>query len=216
MNPHQKNKIDISSLSADEQRLFRMYGKLPNKKDLLQNKLKERKYFDSGDYALSKAGKAGDTGVTSIGTEHPNAENIPHASPLHHILTRSDSISGASPPSHVPSISGASMRNNPLAAVGAGDGSSPTLSGPSPAGMHRGSINGIPGANTLPTGQITFVSSRSPVKESYLSRSASIDDPENDKETSENKNEEGDKRHPEAMEQSISPPPKAEGIPIRR
>lgn len=58
MNPHQKNKIDISvyfyhssilqqllmftqqSFSADEQRLFRMYGKLPNKKDLLQNKLK--------------------------------------------------------------------------------------------------------------------------------------------------------------------------------
>jgi cAMP-regulated phosphoprotein/endosulfine conserved region len=58
MNPHQKNKVDISvsphslpytqkaktyplqSLSADEQRLFRLYGKLPNKKDLLQNKLK--------------------------------------------------------------------------------------------------------------------------------------------------------------------------------
>lgn len=29
-------------LSADEQRLFRLYGKLPNKKDLLQNKLKVR------------------------------------------------------------------------------------------------------------------------------------------------------------------------------
>jgi len=59
MNPHQQNKVDISvrspeqsrkighpcsrvkqSMSADEQRLFRMYGKLPNKKDLLQNKLK--------------------------------------------------------------------------------------------------------------------------------------------------------------------------------
>lgn len=57
MNPHQKNKVDLNvrqivdilyewnswpcqSLSADEQRLFRMYGKLPNKKDLLQNKLK--------------------------------------------------------------------------------------------------------------------------------------------------------------------------------
>lgn len=30
----------LQSLSSDEQRLFRMYGKLPNKKDLLQNKLK--------------------------------------------------------------------------------------------------------------------------------------------------------------------------------
>ncbi|EDN04126.1 cAMP-regulated phosphoprotein family protein Igo1 [Histoplasma capsulatum] len=40
MNPHQQNKIDINSLSPDEQRLFRLYGKMPTKKDLLQNKLK--------------------------------------------------------------------------------------------------------------------------------------------------------------------------------
>ncbi|KAF2266719.1 Endosulfine-domain-containing protein [Lojkania enalia] len=81
MNPHQQNKVDISKLTPDEQRLFRLYGKLPNKKDLLQNKLKERKYFDSGDYALSKAGKASDIGVTSIGREHPVPENIPHIAP---------------------------------------------------------------------------------------------------------------------------------------
>jgi len=80
MNPHQKNKIDVNKLSEEEQRLFRLYGKLPNRKDLLQNKLKERKYFDSGDYALSKAGKASDVGVTTIGREHPVPENIPHAS----------------------------------------------------------------------------------------------------------------------------------------
>ncbi|KAI7335472.1 hypothetical protein KC354_g17860 [Hortaea werneckii] len=58
LNPHQKNKVDVSQLSEEEQKLFRLYGKLPNKKDLLQNKLKERKYFDSGDYAMSKAGKS--------------------------------------------------------------------------------------------------------------------------------------------------------------
>jgi hypothetical protein len=81
MNPHQQNKVDISKMSADEARLFRLYGKLPNKKDLLQNKLKERKYFDSGDYALSKAGKAGDVGVTQVGREHPNPEKIPHIAP---------------------------------------------------------------------------------------------------------------------------------------
>ena len=58
MNPHQQNKVDISvsrrsiastppkllthfqSLSPEEQRLFRLYGKMPNKKDVLQNKLK--------------------------------------------------------------------------------------------------------------------------------------------------------------------------------
>jgi len=80
MNPHQKNKIDVNSMTPEEQRLFRMYGKVPNRNDLLQNKLKERKYFDSGDYALSKAGKASDVGVTSIGSQHPLPENIPHLS----------------------------------------------------------------------------------------------------------------------------------------
>ncbi|GAB7346577.1 hypothetical protein MBLNU457_5765t1 [Dothideomycetes sp. NU457] len=82
MNPLQKNKVDINSLSPEEQRLFRMYGKLPNKKDLLDKKLKgqERKYFDSGDYALSKAGKADDGGVTAIGREHPSPNTIPHLS----------------------------------------------------------------------------------------------------------------------------------------
>ncbi|KAF8545077.1 camp-regulated phosphoprotein/endosulfine conserved region-domain-containing protein, partial [Trichophaea hybrida] len=78
MLPHQRNKVDISSLNAEEQKLFRLYGKLPSKKDILKNKLKERKYFDSGDYALSKAGKASDVGVTNIGSQHPLPENIPH------------------------------------------------------------------------------------------------------------------------------------------
>ncbi|KAF2636059.1 Endosulfine-domain-containing protein [Massarina eburnea CBS 473.64] len=81
MNPHQANKVDITKMSPEEAKLFRLYGKLPNKKDLLQNKLKERKYFDSGDYALSKAGKASDIGVTSIGREHPVPEKIPHIAP---------------------------------------------------------------------------------------------------------------------------------------
>ncbi|RUS34764.1 hypothetical protein BC938DRAFT_478693, partial [Jimgerdemannia flammicorona] len=38
--------------------------------------LQERKYFDSGDYALSKAGKA-----DSVGSQHPSPENIPHSNP---------------------------------------------------------------------------------------------------------------------------------------
>src|ERR1700722_4365826 len=104
MNPHQ-NKVDISasnllpstflhlasflrsltkhnmkSLSPDEQRLFRLYGKLPSKSDHLAKHLKERKYFDSGDYALSKAGKASSVDTGSVGSEHPLPENIPHLS----------------------------------------------------------------------------------------------------------------------------------------
>jgi len=189
MNPHQKNKIDVSQLSADEQRLFRLYGKLPNKKDLLQNKLKERKYFDSGDYALSKAGKASDTGVTTIGTEHPKADEIPHTSPLMHTLSRNDSVSGGAggPPSGGPGL-----------AVSP-DGQ-PMLPG---AGMHRGSINGIPG------GGMPGVASRSPVKESsFLARSASID------ESGQGNNAAGPGAG--APESSVSPPPRSEGIPIRR
>jgi len=38
---------------------------------------KDRKYFDSGDYALSKAGVAPQN---TVGTAIPNPENIPHAS----------------------------------------------------------------------------------------------------------------------------------------
>ncbi|KAL5614734.1 uncharacterized protein BROUX77_000571 [Berkeleyomyces rouxiae] len=78
MNPLQKNKVDIKSLSPEEQRLFRMYGKLPSRSDHFAKHLKERKYFDSGDYALSKAGKADSVDTGSVGSEHPQPENIPH------------------------------------------------------------------------------------------------------------------------------------------
>jgi hypothetical protein len=96
MNPHQQNKVDISSMSPEEQRLLRLYGKMPTKKDLLQNKLKERKYFDSGDYALSKAGKASDVGVTSIGSRHPVPENIPHLTATSPGAANPGAISGGS------------------------------------------------------------------------------------------------------------------------
>jgi len=87
MNPHQKNKVDVSSLSPEEAKLFRLYGKLPTKTDHLAKQLKERKYFDSGDYALSKSGAASSVDTGSVGTQHPLPENIPH---LH-----SPSMSGA-------------------------------------------------------------------------------------------------------------------------
>jgi hypothetical protein len=37
----------VQKLSPDEQRLFRLYGKLPNSKDLIQNKLKVRTTISS-------------------------------------------------------------------------------------------------------------------------------------------------------------------------
>lgn len=67
-------------MSPDEQRLLRLYGKLPSKSDHLAKHLKERRYFDSGDYALSKAGKASSVDTGSVGSEHPVPEKIPHLS----------------------------------------------------------------------------------------------------------------------------------------
>lgn len=78
MHPARRNKIDISKLTPDEQELFQKYGKLPTNKNLLLKMQKDRKYFDSGDYALSKAGVAPQS---TVGTAIPNPENIPHASP---------------------------------------------------------------------------------------------------------------------------------------
>ncbi|KAG0175101.1 hypothetical protein DFQ28_005011 [Apophysomyces sp. BC1034] len=93
MNPAKANKVDISQLTEEEQKLFRMYGKLPDRKDLLGHKLKERKYFDSGDYALSKAGKE----PVAIGVEHPKPETIPHSIPA--------SAPGSSPVKESPLVS---------------------------------------------------------------------------------------------------------------
>ncbi|KAG5921371.1 hypothetical protein E4U42_005866 [Claviceps africana] len=80
MNPHQKNKVDVQSLSPEEQRLFRLYGKLPSRSDHFAKHLKDRKYFDSGDYAMSKAGKGDGVDAGAVGSEHPSPENIPHLS----------------------------------------------------------------------------------------------------------------------------------------
>ncbi|EFP86895.2 hypothetical protein PGT21_029613 [Puccinia graminis f. sp. tritici] len=77
LNPHQRKKVDINAMTEEEQKLFRLYGKLPPKKNVAKHNLMERKYFDSGDYALSKAGK---TAPQSVGTTIPSPENIHHAS----------------------------------------------------------------------------------------------------------------------------------------
>lgn len=54
------DNIDLSKLSPQELKLYKLYGRLPGKKDIFQHKLQERKYFDSGDYALSRAGVRSD------------------------------------------------------------------------------------------------------------------------------------------------------------
>lgn len=45
----------LSKLTPQELKLYKLYGKLPSKKDLLNHKLKDnRKFFDSGDYHMKK------------------------------------------------------------------------------------------------------------------------------------------------------------------
>jgi len=142
----------MKSLSPDEQRLFRLYGKLPSKSDHLAKHLKERKYFDSGDYALSKAGKASSVDTGSVGSQHPLPENIPHLSS--------------------PGVGNASQG-------GSGNGNT-----------QIGGAGGQAG---------------SPVKESsFLNRETSVDELEEKEKTA------------GRMNDSVSPPPAKEGIPIRR
>lgn len=177
-------------MSPDEQRLFRMYGKLPDKKNLLQNKLKvhtpsfphlpffwyrkqltrgkqkqgqERKYFDSGDYALSKAGKAGDVGVTSIGVEHPSPDTIPHLS------------------------------------------SSPSTQTP-------GNPNGNPGLNLQPTQSHSSYVSGSPVKEgSILQRGMSVDDQDGEIKSAMEK-----RAQAASASSGLSPSSESDAVPIRQ
>ncbi|KAJ3354652.1 hypothetical protein HDU83_004874 [Entophlyctis luteolus] len=72
--------LHCQSLSPEEQEFYKKYGKLPlPKKDLLGKRLNgDRKYFDSGDYALSQAGKSS---PKDVGSQHPSPERIPHSNP---------------------------------------------------------------------------------------------------------------------------------------
>ncbi|QSL65035.1 hypothetical protein MERGE_002339 [Pneumocystis wakefieldiae] len=107
MLPSQKNKIDLNTLTEEENKLFRLYGKLPQKTDILNNKLKERKYFDSGDYALSKAGKASDVGIINIGSKIPSLETISH----HMNLSGYSNFSGGS---SISNFSGSPVKESSL------------------------------------------------------------------------------------------------------
>lgn len=46
----------------------------------IKTQSQRRKYFDSGDYALSQAHRASDMGRVRTGTEHPLRESISHPS----------------------------------------------------------------------------------------------------------------------------------------
>lgn len=84
LSPSSTSLIPISpseqSLSPEEQRLFRLYGKLPSQAAVFAKNQQQRKYFDSGDYALNKAGKGDGMDTGTVGDKHPDPENIRHGS----------------------------------------------------------------------------------------------------------------------------------------
>jgi hypothetical protein len=65
-------EVDVSKLSPQEQKIYKLYGKLPTRQQILKNKLNtsERKFFDSGDYALNKAGFKDDVGTGGVSNRH--------------------------------------------------------------------------------------------------------------------------------------------------
>ncbi|GAA5872219.1 hypothetical protein JCM16303_001020 [Sporobolomyces ruberrimus] len=120
-----KQKVDISSFSDQEKELFQKYGKVPTHKNLLSNKLKERKYFDSGDYAMSKAGVSPQS---SVGTAIPSPADIPHASPPQHNSNSGAGLSTSPSSSTSPGSMPIGSPSSQSAGGAMGMGTSPTNS----------------------------------------------------------------------------------------
>ncbi|GIK06345.1 hypothetical protein Aspvir_001993 [Aspergillus viridinutans] len=78
MEPEQKKQSNPESPSKDEEGLLRAYGRLPQRGRLLDQQAKERKYFDSGDFALSTADRVTDNGAIHTGRAHPQRGSVSH------------------------------------------------------------------------------------------------------------------------------------------
>lgn len=77
--PKQNDGIDLNTLSPQELKLYKLYGKLPKTNDILRGHLKDRKFFDSGDYAMQKAkGRTVDTEQVGVlnPLKTPEIENV--------------------------------------------------------------------------------------------------------------------------------------------
>lgn len=96
--PKNTQHIDLSKLSPQELKIYKLYGKLPTTQQILASKFHDKKYFDSGDYAMQKQkqklqgnkGSNGDSasgnnnggidgvlgGTGSVPFIHPNAEKV--------------------------------------------------------------------------------------------------------------------------------------------
>lgn len=75
--PKNTQNLDLDKLTPEELKIYKMYGKLPTRQQILSSRLKEKKYFDSGDYAMQKQlGTNKSNTASSIPLNHPNAEKM--------------------------------------------------------------------------------------------------------------------------------------------
>lgn len=75
--PQNTQNLDLDKLTPDELKIYRMYGKLPTRQQILSSKFKDKKYFDSGDYAMQKQLGTGKLSIPSnVPLRHPNAEKV--------------------------------------------------------------------------------------------------------------------------------------------
>ncbi|KAJ5679503.1 hypothetical protein N7462_007747 [Penicillium macrosclerotiorum] len=68
----------LQLLSESEKRHFSKYFEYTLSQYVLNNSLKERTYFDSGDFALSAADRVTDNGAFQTGKAHPQRDSISH------------------------------------------------------------------------------------------------------------------------------------------
>ncbi|ODQ68294.1 hypothetical protein NADFUDRAFT_81301 [Nadsonia fulvescens var. elongata DSM 6958] len=76
-----QHNVDLQTLSPAEQRIYKLYGKLPTRSDLLTSKLNDRKYFDSGDYAMSKAIAAANNSYQPETAPEPRISSVSENTP---------------------------------------------------------------------------------------------------------------------------------------
>lgn len=74
--PKNTQNLDLSKLTPQELRIYKMYGKLPTTQQILTSKFQDKKYFDSGDYAMQKQQGNKNTVPGGIPMRHPNAEKM--------------------------------------------------------------------------------------------------------------------------------------------
>ncbi|EMT68972.1 hypothetical protein NOF04DRAFT_1019295 [Fusarium oxysporum II5] len=70
------NQAKPTEMDTDNKRLLNRYGILPKRGNLLNHQLEGRKYFDSGDFALSQAHRPSNIGNITTGREHPIRQDI--------------------------------------------------------------------------------------------------------------------------------------------